>query len=80
MTLASKLRAAGLPTEVYYDATKLGKQIRMADQMGIPYVVLMGPQEIEKGVVVVRTLASGEQQEIPIDEAAEKIRAIAGED
>lgn len=80
MTLASKLRAAGLPTEVYYDATKLGKQIRMADQMGIPYVLLMGPQEIEKGVVVVRTLASGEQQEIPIEEAAEKIRSLAGED
>lgn len=77
MKLATALRKAGISTEVYHDSSKLGKQIRFADKMGIPLVLLMGPAEIAKGVVVVKDLASGEQHEVPVNEVATKLQEMS---
>lgn len=76
MQLATELRAAGIPTEIYYDDVKLGKQIGFADKMGIPYIVIMGSDEIEKGTVLLKSLDSGEQTEVPAADLATYIQYI----
>jgi len=63
MKLATQLRRAGIATEVHYDPDKLGKQLAFADKRGIPYVVLMGEDELKRGVVKVKNILTREQTE-----------------
>lgn len=77
MRIATALRKAGLATEVHFDPKKkLGQQIGIADKMGIPYVVIMGSREMERGVAVVRTLATRDQIEVPLNELPEAINRL----
>ena len=62
MRLAGQLRASGLRVLVYPDADKIGKQIKYADGRGIPFVALLGADEIAKGEVTVKNLAAQSQQ------------------
>ncbi len=65
LALAARLRQAGINTEQVLEPIRLGKQIRYADRKGIPYVVILGPDELEAGQVVVKDLKTGEQQAYP---------------
>ena len=58
---AGALRAAGLRVLVYPDAEKIGKQIKYADSRGIPFVALLGADEITAGTVTVKNLAAQTQ-------------------
>ena len=63
--LARELRMAGLKVETALDARdKLSKQLRYADRKGIPFALVLGPDELERGKVVVRNLRSGEQRSV----------------
>ena len=62
MRLAEHLRAAGLRVLVYPDADKIGKQIKYADGRGIPFVAMLGDDEINAGTVTVKHLAAQTQQ------------------
>lgn len=65
LQLASELRAAGLKVETALDANdKLGKQFKYADQRGIGFALVLGPDEIARGEVVVKNLRSGEQRAV----------------
>ena len=59
--LAMQLRQAGIRTEVYPDPVKLNRQLKYANSLGIPFVVVCGPDEAEREVVTVRNMVSGEQ-------------------
>jgi len=72
--LAMRLRASGIDTEVYPEPAKMAKQVRYADQIGIPYAIVLGPDEKAGGVVALKELATGEQVVATIDEAAERMR------
>jgi len=62
---ASALRNEGINTEIYLDPeSKLDKQLKYADSKNIPYALLLGPQELEKKVVTLKDLKSGEQKQI----------------
>ena len=61
MGVAGRLRAAGLRVFVYPDADKIGKQIRYADSRGIPFVAILGSDEIDRGLVTVKHLAAKTQ-------------------
>ena len=50
---------------VYPDADKIGKQIKYADGRGIPFVALLGDDEIKAGTVTVKNLAAQTQQTYP---------------
>jgi len=71
---AKKLREKGINTCVYLEADKLDKQLKYADRKGIPYVIILGPDEIKKGCVVVRDMRRKEQKETQIASIAEFIR------
>ena len=62
MGLASRLRQAGLRVFVYPDADKIGKQIKYADSRGIPFVAILGSDEIARQTVTVKHLAAQTQQ------------------
>lgn len=59
-----------IPVEVYLDPTaKLDKQLKYADQKGIPFVIILGPEEVEKNLVTVKNLATKSQATVTIEEA-----------
>jgi len=61
MGLAAVLREAGLRVLVFPDAEKIGKQIKYADSRGIPFVALLGEDEINAGTVTVKNLSAQTQ-------------------
>jgi histidyl-tRNA synthetase len=64
--LANKLRENGINTEVYLEpGEKLEKQIKYADKKGIPYVIILGPDEAKNETITLKNLKIGEQKTIP---------------
>jgi histidyl-tRNA synthetase len=59
--LAATLRQAGLRVLVFPDAEKIGKQIKYADSRGIPFVAILGSDEIANGTLTVKHLAAKTQ-------------------
>lgn len=68
------LREAGVNAEVFLGNAKMRKQFKYADQRGIPYVIVAGPDERAAGVVTVKTLATGDQQTVAVADLADTIR------
>lgn len=58
---AARLRAEGIATEVFPALEKLGKQFKLADQKNIPFVLVIGSNEAEKGQVLIKNMLTGEQ-------------------
>jgi histidyl-tRNA synthetase len=61
LRVADQMRACGLRVLVFPDAEKLGKQIKYADGRGVPFVALLGDDEIQAGTVTVKDLAAQSQ-------------------
>lgn len=66
--ILTQLRKAGVKAEMYPDASKLKKQFDYADRKKIPYVVIIGSEEMESGVLSIKNMQSGEQQKLSIAE------------
>ena len=66
--ILTQLRKAGVKAEMYPDASKLKKQFDYADRKKIPYVVIIGSEEMESGVLSIKNMQSGEQQKLTIAE------------
>lgn len=66
LALASGLREGGTPAEVWYGDTKMKKSLGYANKIGIPYAVLIGPDELEKGVYTLKDLTSGKQEQLDL--------------
>jgi len=63
LALAFELRRAGIRTEIHVGRPKkLGKQLQRADRLGIPYVLIMGGDEAERGVVTVKEMDVGRER------------------
>lgn len=75
LRLVGELRRAGVRSELYLGAEKLGKQLSFASKRGIPYVVILGPEEVARGEVQVKNLRSGEQRSISPDRLVEMVKA-----
>ncbi len=74
VSVASALRAEGIACEVYPDNTKLKKQFEYADRKGIPWLAIVGDQEVSSGTVTLKNLASGEQQTLPKEKAVTVVK------
>jgi histidyl-tRNA synthetase len=66
LPLLSQLRAAGIATELYPQASKLKKQLSYADAKHIPYVILIGSEEMASGLLSLKNMESGEQSILTI--------------
>ena len=63
---------------MYPDPVKLNRQLKYANTLGIPFVVVCGPEEAEGNVVTVRNMASGEQRVVACSELAAFIQERIG--
>jgi histidyl-tRNA synthetase len=68
LPLLAELRAAGIPAELYPDASKLQKQFKYADAKGIPLVIILGPEELAADVAKIKILKTGEERTLPLAE------------
>ena len=73
LAYARQARMAGIPTEVYPDATKMKKQMSYANNRRIPYVAIIGETELAEGKLMLKDMNTGEQQLLTISEAIEKL-------
>ena len=74
VTLATRLRAAGVRTQLYTEQKKFKAKMNYADKIGVPYVVFLGDDEVSGGVVACKDMTSGEQTTLPFDETLQRIR------
>lgn len=64
--LAMQLRTRGVASEVYPENSKLDKQFKYADKKKIPFVVIIGAQELASQTCILKKLATGEQETLPM--------------
>lgn len=76
---ATELRKAGVRTQLYGEQKKFKAKMSYADRIGVPFVVLLGEDEIAEGLVSLKDMTSGEQTKLPAAAAAERIRAAVDE-
>ena len=65
---AKALRAADIAVEVYPEPTKMKKQMGYADSKQIPFVAIVGGNEMETNTVMLKNMASGEQKQVTLEE------------
>lgn len=75
LRLARDLRAAGVETETWLGAPgALGKQFKQAGTKGVPFALVLGPDEVAAGTVVVKDLRAGTQRAVPAGEVLDALR------
>jgi histidyl-tRNA synthetase len=70
---ATALRQAGVRTQIHAEQKKFKQKLSYADKLGIPYVLLLGEDEIAQGKVALKDLSTGQQSLLTIQEAAEQV-------
>ena len=68
LPILSDLRAAGIRAEIYPDAAKMKKQMQYANVKAVPFVALVGENEMSAGMVTLKNMTTGEQQMVPAAE------------
>ena len=74
ISLSTKLRAAGIRTQLYTEQKKFKTKMSYADRLGVPYVIFLGDDEIAAGVVACKDMVSGEQTKLSADDTLALIR------
>ena len=73
LPIINKVRAKGIRSEIYPDASKMKKQMSYANAKQIPFVALAGESEINEGKVTLKNMETGEQQMVTPDELIERL-------
>ena len=79
ISAATALRAGGVRTQLYGEKKKFKAKMSYADKLKVPFVVLVGEDEINEGVLSVKNMQTGEQVKLSPAAAAEHIAAIIKE-
>lgn len=69
-----KLRANGIPAEIYPDSTKMKKQMSYANDKNVAYVAMVGETEMANGTIAFKCMETGEQENLTIDEVVSKLK------
>ena len=73
LPLLLKVRNANISAEIYPEAAKMKKQMSYADDKKIPFVILIGADEIANNYITVKEMKTGEQKKMSLDELLESI-------
>lgn len=73
LPIIGQLRGRGISSEIYPEAAKMKKQMSYADSNKIPYVVIVGEDEMRERKVTLKNMQSGDQQLLTIDECLTKL-------
>ena len=75
LTLAEELRNQGLPVDLGYSGN-IGRRLRRADRIGAFAAILLGDEELARGVATLRDLIDGSQSEVPLAELPARLRVL----
>jgi histidyl-tRNA synthetase len=73
LPILNSLRNAGINSEVYPDQVKIKKQMSYADSNRIPFVALVGEDELSKGLITLKDMVSGEQKQLSLNSILEAL-------
>lgn len=71
--IANELRTLGIPSDVDVKRRSLAKQLEYADSLGIPYALIVGPQEVESGRFKLRDMRKRTEESLGLDEIIRRI-------
>ena len=78
ISLATQLRGAGIRTQLYAEQKKFKQKMSYADKLGVPYILLLGEDEITQSKVSLKNMSTGEQELLSVDEAIRKMLDTIG--
>lgn len=76
LEVLASLQQNGIRAELYPDSDKMKKQMKYANQRAIPFVVLIGEQEMEAKKYTLKNMVTGEQEKLPIEEMVKRIKEV----
>ena len=68
------LRAAGISCELFPESAKMKKQMAYANAKGVPFVAMVGENEMASGTIAIKNMATGEQNNCTVEEAIELLK------
>lgn len=71
--VANTLRNAGIKTEVYFDNKKIKAKFKYADRLNVPFVIVIGEDEINTGKLTIKNMKEGTQEQLTIEEIINKL-------
>ncbi len=74
LKLLQQLRQAGINSELYPESSKIKKQMSYADSKNIPFVVLIGSEEVSTQLLTLKNMTTGEQQKMTIDQVIDFLK------
>ena len=74
LPLLASLRAAGVSAEIYPDSTKMKKQMAYANAKSVPFVAIVGENEMAEGKVMLKNMATGEQNLLTAEELVQALK------
>ena len=75
LALLSRLREMEIPTELYPDRSKLKKPLNYASKNGVPWVILIGSDEISSGLLSVKNMVNGTQEKLSESEVVSLLKS-----
>ena len=74
MSMLAKVRAAGIRAEIFPDAAKMKKQMSYANAKSIPFVAIVGENEMNEGKAMLKNMETGEQNLVSVEELIAALR------
>jgi histidyl-tRNA synthetase len=74
LNTAMQLRSAGIACEIFHENAKFDKQFKYAEKKSIPFVVILGEEEVKLQTALVKNLGSGEQKSYSINDLSKAFK------
>ncbi len=79
LRIAERIRQAGLKADVYYAQRAMKHKMKYADRLGVPFVAVIGENEVQTDTITLKNMATGEQSALDIESALKEIKKQMGE-
>lgn len=76
MSVVKKIRQAGISCELYPKSAKMNKQMKYANDRGVKFVALVGKNEMEQGVLRIKNMDSGEQEDVQPESLVKHLKNV----
>ena len=77
LKVANTLRENGIATEIYPDQSKLKKQLDYANKKMIPFVIVIGSDEMKDGMLTIKNMETGEQEKLGVNDIIKKLLVVS---
>lgn len=74
VNVSNKLREAGIINQVYFETKKINKKFDYANKLNVPYVIIIGDNEVKTNTVAVKCMQTGDQNTVSIQEAVDMLK------